>query len=445
MFDVVALRRKHAALIAEAKAMTATAASEERDLTPEEITKFDALLDEAERLEREDIPRAERYQKQIEALSRPVTEPTRPAIGPAAGRPSGPTVFSSIGDQLLSIAHSTIAMQQGRSADPRLVESQHQIQAQLGMNVGQPSDGGFLLETQFTNELWQRVYNGGELVRRCFRVPIDDSADSVKINGMDETSRATGSRWGGVRAYWLAEAATITASQPHFDRLSFEPKKMAVLVYATGEMLRSKSTTEGIINQIVPQEITWMTEDAIFRGDGAGKPLGFLSSGAFIAVAAEGGQGADTIVAENVNKIWARMWARSRANAVWLYNQECEPELDSMAMVVGAGGQMVYMPSGGLADAPYGRLKGRPAIAIEHASALGDVGDIVCVDLSQYGLSDRGAPLAASSIHVQFLTDQVAFRFLYSVDGQSMWKGTLTPAYGAAANTLSPFVGLAAR
>lgn len=442
MFDLLALRRKHAELIKEAKALTAAAAGEERELTAEEVVKFDAMLDEAERMETQEIPRAERFARQLETLSRPVAEPTRPNIVPAGASTQQP-VFSSLGEQLLSIRASTLAISEGRQPDPRLLEVQHRYGAQLGMNVGQPSDGGFLLETQYTQGLWQRVYDQGELIRRCFRVPIDDNADSVKINGLDETSRATGSRWGGVRAYWLAEAGTATASQPHFHRLSFEPKKMAVLVYATGEMLRSARTTEGIINQIVPQEITWMTEDAIFRGDAQGKPQGFLVCNAFISVAKETGQPADTILAENVSKMWSRMWARSRPNSIWLINQDCEPQLDMMSIAVGTGGTAVYMPAGGFADAPYARLKGRPVIPVEYCGTVGDLGDIVLVDLSQYGLSDRGAPLAASSIHVQFLTDQTCFRFLYSVDGQSMWKDMLTPANSS--NTLSPFVGLAAR
>jgi hypothetical protein len=50
---------------------------------------------------------------------------------------------------------------------------------------------------------------------------------------------------------------------------------------------------------------------------------------------------------------------------------------------------------------------------------------------------------AASSIHVQFLTDQVAFRFVYRVDGQPKMAAPLTPYHGT--NDLSPFVTLEAR
>jgi HK97 family phage major capsid protein len=313
----------------------------------------------------------------------------------------------------------------------------------LGANVGVPSDGGFLLETDYTAGLWQRAYESGSLLQRAFKVPIGDDASSVKIKGVDETSRATGSRWGGVRAYWVAEAGTLTASRPRFRDLEFAPKKLAVLVYATSEMLRNPATLEGVVNQVVPQEIAWMSEDAMVRGDGVGKPQGILASAALISVAAEAAQAATTIVSENISKMWARMWARSRANAVWLINQDCEPQLDQLSVQVGVGGVPVYMPAGGLSEAPYGRLKGRPVIPVEYCSTLGTVGDIMLVDPSQYAVSDRGNIRAASSIHVQFLTDETAFRFIYEIDGQSLWSAELTPANGT--NTLSPFVALATR
>ncbi len=124
-------------------------------------------------------------------------------------------------------------------------------------------------------------------------------------------------------------------------------------------------------------------------------------------------------------------------------NQEIEPQLDGLVLPVGTGGVPVYLPPGGIADSPYGRLKGRPVIPIEQAAALGDKGDLMLADFSQYQLIDKGGVQAASSMHVQFLTDEMVFRFIYRVDGQPSWKASLTPYKGS--NKLSPFVTLAAR
>jgi hypothetical protein len=49
---------------------------------------------------------------------------------------------------------------------------------------------------------------------------------------------------------------------------------------------------------------------------------------------------------------------------------------------------------------------------------------------------------AATSIHVQFLTDETTFRFVYRVDGQPAHNTPLTPYKGS--STQSAFVALTA-
>ena len=84
-------------------------------------------------------------------------------------------------------------------------------------------------------------------------------------------------------------------------------------------------------------------------------------------------------------------------------------------------------------------------IPTEYNETLGTKGDIMLVDLSQYLLARKvnEGIQQASSIHVEFLTDQTAFRFIMRVDGQPAWNAPLTPAKGAA--TQSPFITLATR
>jgi HK97 family phage major capsid protein len=417
-------RRQRAALYEQLTALDTKARDEKRSLNATEQASWDKISAEVDALKVE-----------IEAEERGAQlEGQRIAASGAVTMPK--PVFGSLGEQLMAVR---AAAQPGASVDSRLLE----VRAALGMSAGSPSDGGFLMEPQYAAGIWQRAYAAGEITRRCFPVPIGDQADSVKIHGIDETARTAGNRWGGVRGYWLAEAATATASAPKFRDIELAPKKLAVLVYVTDEMLRNPVVLESVVGRIVPQEIVFDTEDAILNGDGAGKPLGVLADPSLISVTKEAGQAADTVVAENISNMWARMWAPVRANAVWLVNQDLEPQLDQLSLVIGAGGVPMYLPAGGLTGAPSGMLKGRPVIPVEHCQTVGDKGDIVLAAFDQYALADRGGVQVASSIHVQFLTDQTAFRFLYSVDGKSLWNAPLTPAHGS--NTLSPFVTLAER
>jgi HK97 family phage major capsid protein len=344
--------------------------------------------------------------------------------------------WASLGEQLKAVY---VAATQPHRTDERL-KAQKAI---LGANETVPSDGGFLVQPNFSSEIFRAATEVGQVVPRVRRIPIGGGANGLIMNAVDETSRATGSRWGGVQAYWAAEGDTATATKPKFRQMELKLNKLMAVMYATDELLADTTALGAIAQQALSEEITWTAENAIFRGTGAGQPVGIIGNAATVNVAKETNQPAATILVNNIFKMWARMWSRSRANAVWFINQDIEPQLLALEFPVGTGGMPAYMPPGGLSQSPYGTLLGRPIIPVEYASTLGTVGDIILADLTQYIMIDKGGIQAAESMHVQFLTDQMAYRWTYRLDGQPAWRTTLTPANGSA--TLAPFVTLATR
>ena len=85
---------------------------------------------------------------------------------------------------------------------------------------------------------------------------------------------------------------------------------------------------------------------------------------------------------------------------------------------------------------------GKPIFFIEDCSALGDKGDIICGNWSQYLEGFRGGMDFAESMHVRFEYNERAFRVVTRNDGAPWWRTALTPKKG---NTRSPFVTLAER
>lgn len=423
------LREQMATKIAEQDALTKEWIGQGKPFPAEEQGKFDTLESEITALEKA-IEAEEIVAKRAIMAKTPVNEPiyVRPRI---EDKP-----FDSFGEQMLAIVN---AGRPGGQIDPRLLK----IQNATGASEGVPGDGGFLVQTDFSSELLRDVYQTGVLAPRCRKFVLSSNANSLRINGVAESSRADGSRWGGVLGYWAAEAATVTATKPVFGQIQLNLHKLMALYYATDELLQDASAMDSILAQAFADEVKFKLDDAIIRGSGVGQPLGILNAGALVTVAKEAAQPADTVVAENVLKMWSRMLATSRANAVWLINQEIEPELYSMGIAAGTAAFSVYMPANGLAGQPYGTLFGRPVLPIEQASAIGDVGDIILADFGQYLLADKGGIQTASSIHVQFIYDETAFRVTYRVDGQPSRPTPITPFKGA--NTLSSFVTLAAR
>ncbi|WP_316234653.1 phage major capsid protein [Bradyrhizobium sp. SZCCHNR1020] len=343
--------------------------------------------------------------------------------------------FRSFGEQLQAIFSHYAS--KGTSTDARL------IRAPTGAGEVDPTGGGFLVQVDFIASIFMLAHDMGEIINRVNSIPVSGNSNGIKIPGVDESSRATGSRWGGVSSTWAAEGTTGTESRPKFRMVEFDLKKLLSRMTVSDELLADQSALTAIAAQAFSEEVMFMTEDAIWEGTGAGQPLGVLNSAAKVAVPKENGQAAKTLVKENIDNMWSRCWARSRKNAVWLINQDIEPQLNSLNQAVGTGGQIVYLPPGGLSAAPYATLYGRPVIATEYNATLGTEGDIALVDLSQYTKIDKGGVQMASSMHVAFDTDEMRFRVTYRVDGKPMWHQPLTPFKGT--NTKSPFITLGAR
>ena len=315
--------------------------------------------------------------------------------------------------------------------------------APTGLGESLPQMGGLLVGTQRQDSLLSRVYDIGFMLSRVAMDPIGPNSNGMTYFAEDESSRATGSRRGGVRFYWGAENSAITVSAPEFRAMDLKLRKANAAVYVTEEQLQDTATLESYIMRILPEEIRWGVEDSIFNGTGSGMPLGIESSGAVISQAKETQQVADTVVYENIVKMWARLWAPSQKNAIWLHSQDVLPQLMTMSLDVGTGGVPVYLPPGGASAAPFGTIFGRPAFVHESCDNLGDVGDIQLIDPTQYQMIEKGGIQSASSIHVRFLEGETVFKFTYRIDGQPMWNVPLTPANGGA--TVSPFINLAVR
>jgi HK97 family phage major capsid protein len=356
----------------------------------------------------------------------------------AAGEQQTKGGFRSLGEQLQAVAR---AERPGATPDPRLVFDRT---APQGMNEGVPSDGGFLVQDTFTTALLSRIVETGLLYKKCYRIPIGPGSNGINAPRIKETTRATGSRLGGVQVYRDPEGQEATAKRPKFSNLEMKLKKLHGLCYVSDEMLQDVVQLESIVGQSFGEEFGFVCDDEIIRGDGASQMLGILAAPALVSVSAETNQKTDTIISENVMKIYARMPARNKTRAEWYINDECWPQLFSLYIAVGTGGVPIFVPPAGLAAAPFGTLFGRPILPIEQASGLGDLGDIIFADLGEYAVIDKGDMEAKASMHVRFIYDEMAYKFTIRNNGQPIWESAITP-YKGTASTKSPYLALAAR
>jgi len=303
------------------------------------------------------------------------------------------------------------------------------------------ADGGYLVPPEFAANVLMRTY-GNDLLSRTTVMPI--GGNSIKIPAIDETSRADGSRFGGVQAYWRREASSVTNTKPKINDVNLDLESLMLMIRCSDEILQDTGgVLETFLSTVAAQELTFKTGDAIVNGDGVGKPLGIMNAPAKVTQAAESGQAASTIVAANVINMYSRLHVSALPNAVWLYDQSILPQL--MQMTIGsAGAQLVqWVPPGGLSAAPYGMLMGRPMIWVEFCQQLGTEGDLILWDPTQYLTATKGGVQTAVSMHLYFDTNEMAFRFVLRLDGKPWWIKALTPKSGGP--TQSCIVTLATR
>lgn len=422
------LNQERAENLQEADGIIATAETEGRGLSAEDTSRLASLRERRDEIDAS----IEELNALRDSGGTPVRGATPVIQRMHDNREDAP--WKSFGEMLVAI---TAADPVAKTGDPRLF-------AASGASLGEPSTGGFLVPAAYSEALLNRAREESPILGMCNSIPIPEGTESIDLPVIDETSRATGSRYGGVQVYRKAEAETVTATKPKFGRLKIDTSEIMGIAYATERLLRNAATVERIFGDSFASEFAFKVTDEIIRGGGGDECLGILTAPAdapTVSQAKETGQAAATINTKNLSNMWAHLPARSKARAVWLINNDVEPELDHLTLPAGTGALeprfVTYGPDGAL------RIKGRPVMQLEQCATLGTVGDIILADLGEYILSPQGGIDQQSSMHVRFIYNEMTFRWNYYINGRPAWLSALTPYKGT--TKLSPFVTLATR
>lgn len=422
---LASLQEKKKAKVAEARAMLDGA---DGDFSAEQQAAYDATIAEVHALnaslerERELLM----FEATETASALDIPDDARIEVGQDRRAYDEKRGFNSYGE----FAAAVVRASTGDSYDDRLRFGAAAPTTYGSEGVG--ADGGFLVPPEFSREIW-----GLSLEEDSF-VPMTDNM-TIGGNSMTFPSDET-TPWGtdGVRAYWESEAAQATATKPKFKPNTMRLKKLFALVPVTEELMADATGLSGYLARKTAESIRYKTNDAIMNGDGAGKPLGLVGHASEISQAKETSQTADTINANNIVKMFARSLNPGRS--VWVINPDAWNQLPLMTI----GDQPIFIGPQGLTSAPGGILLGRPVYMSETCQTLGDKNDINFVDFSKYRtITKAGGIETATSMHLYFDADALAFRAIFRIDGQPVMSAPITPPNSTV--TRSGMVALAAR
>jgi len=260
---------------------------------------------------------------------------------------------------------------------------------------------------------------------------------TLKMNARVDKNHAT-SVTGGFTVSRVGETGEITSSRQKMERITLDVNKLAGLCYITSEMLQDAPSAVVSMLQDWPAEFASHEYDEKLNGTGVDQFLGILNSPALVTVDAESGQTADTIVTTNLTKMLARFWD-PMGQGVWIANRETIPQLAAMGSDTAS--KLIWMPNSAIGFPAT--LLGLPIIFNSYNERLGDVGDIVLCNWSEYLVGQYGGLMQAESDHVRFIYDEKGIKITKRNDARPWWTSALQPKKGAP--TLSPFVTLAAR
>jgi len=415
--------RKHAAVEA-ARALTNKADAEGRDLTAEEVTAFEAYRATIEStnaaIDREHVLIAEEVR--TEGAQAGITVTDNITQDPKRG-------FASLGDFAKAVAKSSGHHAQ---ADARLGFSA--VAPGTFNNEGTGSDGGFAIPPEFSAEIFRLSLGEDSLLPLTQNTEI--SGNSM-IFPKDESTP-----WGGagVQTYWQSEARQVAESKIQLASDTLSLHKMMALVPATSELVEDGFALGSYLQNVAPERMAYKMNEAILFGDGAGKPLGALNSPAAVIQAKDASQATGTLSPTNLSNMVSRLLVGELKNAVWIANPDILSALESMTL----GSYPIYLPNNSASGSAYGMLKGRPLILSEHANAFSSQGDLNLVSLKGYRtITKAGGIQTATSMHLYFDADALAFRFTFRMNGKPILSKPVVPPKSN--NTRSHFVTLAAR
>lgn len=304
-----------------------------------------------------------------------------------------------------------------------------------------PSKGGLLVPEEFRTALMVEALEDNYIRQRSTVIPM--KAGKLNFAGIRDESHSGETYFGGITAYWEDEIPAGTTSEAALEQITLDPKKLTANARVPNDLLADALGLEALIYQLYPPAIAAKEEVGFIEGNGAKRPLGFMdaSAGAMISITRAT---ANQINPADIWNMYSRLLPNSkkRKKAVWLTSPTTLPQIQSLALDVGTGGGPLMTFN--IGSEPSVPLLGLPVIESTKIPELGDVGDLVLVDLSKYLIGDRQALQISKSEHQYHSTDETGYRFTSRVDARPWLTTPLITEKGDSTTSLSAFIKLGA-
>lgn len=462
MSNIHALRQRKVEIRKRMQAVLDAAQTAGRNLTTQENAAHERDLSSLQKLEVE-LSAAE---TQLEAERRMPAMPDEnaawaarasgihhPNVGMPNGTPSQSPGRGKNYSSLFKTSHNTAGFgsmfeffaavgKSDRLYDPRLGV----LAAGTGHTESNPTTAGFLVPEEFASKILDTVIENTVVWPRASIWAM--ATNVLKVPGISDLDHSSGVLFGGMKAGWADELATLDLSTINTWMLQLSAEKFYIMAQSSNELL-DDSNFETVLMSKMNAGARWLLDKNFLFGPGGVKPLGALSATnpSLITVAIESGQ---TITQPlnylNLTNMYAALAPACVPAACWVVSTDLVPSLLQMTYPGSSGSGLLPVVSwgSGTGAGPGGkmRLLDIPVVTSEKLPVAGTVGDISLCDFSQYSIGLRRDIQIEPSRHAGFGTDSTYYRLTCRLAGQPTWQKYTTTANG---RKQSPFVVLGAR
>lgn len=297
----------------------------------------------------------------------------------------------------------------GNWRDAEFEKSEYErVQKQLGSAVG--TAGGFLVTPEYSAELIE-LLRARAVVRNLGVRVYPMSGDTLTFNRMT----------GAAVAYWVAEGATKTESQPTVGQATLVLKEVAGLVRSSNSLIQDASpAVDAIIRQDLVDVLVLAEDLAFIQGTGGTQPLGIYNDPNVPNTTLGVGNGATP----TFDDLYDAMYAIEAANAMytgWLMHPRTKNTLrkikDGMGNYIYRIGDRAQGDPDTLFGLPVG-LTTQVPINLTRGTSV-DCSYVILGDWKEFCVGEK-AGAAAIVIDVSteryFELDQTAFRAVRRID-----------------------------
>lgn len=399
-----------------------------RDLTEEEAQEFDALdaeIQEADgqiEAKKKQAERESSVAARMKSLEQPDNKPFRPSAVAGTGVQQDKKEdfgFNSIGEFVNAV---------------RFGDSKGRLDAiRNDLSMGISESGGYAVPEQFREELLQLTAEQAIVRSRANVIPAGSPPDSkISIPAFEQGAKGA---YGGVTVQWIGEGEEKPKTDAKLDVVTLEPYEVAAHMQVTDKLLRNWSAANGFIRNLLSQAMVSAEDAAFISGDGVEKPTGFIGA---VGRLVQNRETANQISYIDVVGMLSKLLPASLGDALFIASQSAMPQLMTLK---DPSGNYIFIQGDATKGIPS-TLLGVPIRFTGKTKPLGQVGDLVLVDLSYYLIKDGAGPFIAASEHVLFTQNQTIVKCFWNVDGKPWVKSPLTLEDGV--TKVSPYIVLGA-